>query len=920
MNKKLFYANHIFILLMMSLCNCSFRYISEMPSIANYCLSQETESVFEDQSSIDRNILCENIHELINNIVTDAPLFSILPHRFEKTIENAADFIFNAKKLSKYDILLALKGLEIYDQDSSLDNKNKEIILSILSFFHTESKNIFSSNIKNIKILSSMIEKCVLKVFSQKIIAAYQDTIDNNAKESYLFAYTMELMIDYLVYLLCLYTVEKKIPNTPPVIQKCFALEEKILLFNKLYKEITYMPSIERSEEQKLIITLTGHMYLFSHAQTMNTFFNKGGMQNVLENVFFPFTLTPSGKKTLKSQLLPPIDRNHAEELYFKQKQLFDIAQHDDHYRSEAIRILQKISTIQKNKDELNIREIQANLSKFIPEQIFKGEKAHAAWFALRSFMKQTNSALIGGVLSRVYNYFTENGNAKSNFQHTLQNDKALLTYMEQSGKDIYVRVANETKNKKPPSLWSIPEALVPPLWRNFQRTTSPEYELFGPAYKQTFGDHRHFAAATFGGYADTFSMNPWYIRWMADLAAVPHFIMKNAFEIGALKDSYTNIYEQFIIFQNTYRFLELCSQEVECVKELINVIKESCVKNKIPTELLPSSVRAAIAYIEDKEVMYNLSKRLAAWTIKGIGLITNPAIAVLMPGLLTHYYITYLKDNPILRTFDNAIGEVDASCTKCSLLETSSESKPYTIPEIDWNSSNPYIQAEKIWYPPTENAVQNDINLGIPYERNIILTAPFMSGKTVLFSTMVMELRMMMLGVVPAHYFKATYFDALVDYIEHSDTGFKRGEGISSHRSDRDRILNLKKISRESIGFIFLIIDELYRGSSEQSALSQAKDDMPELFENNSLISLISIHYNSLQKLACPEFSSRLYYMSIQEPEEGIFVPEYKFTPDDENNWYHVDPAKNDRYRKWSDEKTKNRKKRRKEFFIEND
>ena len=100
MNKKLFYANHIFILLMMSLCNCSFRYISEMPSIANYCLSQETESVFEDQSSIDRNILCENIHELINNIVTDAPLFSILPHRFEKTIENAADFIFNAKKLS----------------------------------------------------------------------------------------------------------------------------------------------------------------------------------------------------------------------------------------------------------------------------------------------------------------------------------------------------------------------------------------------------------------------------------------------------------------------------------------------------------------------------------------------------------------------------------------------------------------------------------------------------------------------------------------------------------------------------------------------------------------------------------------------------------------------------------------------------
>lgn len=252
-------------------------------------------------------------------------------------------------------------------------------------------------------------------------------------------------------------------------------------------------------------------------------------------------------------------------------------------------------------------------------------------------------------------------------------------------------------------------------------------------------------------------------------------------------------------------------------------------------------------------------------------------------------------------------ISTIDLSFAKINLLEKDK----FCIPKII-NSSEIYLNIKDMFIPnyAIDKRINNEVNLN-KENKNMIIVAPFGSGKTTYLTNIMLALYFSELGIAPASSLEYTYFFKIIDLI---DTSYKiLHDDFSNHMNERrlvkkaqSKIENLK--ARE---YCFIIADELYSGTSKANAYDETQEDIPSILTNENVFFIMSTHNDDyINFIKNPLYKTGLYYSVVEEDpmDKENFILRYKVIPDDKYNWW-LNPSKNmdiyRRYRRFMDKKS---------------
>ena len=147
------------------------------------------------------------------------------------------------------------------------------------------------------------------------------------------------------------------------------------------------------------------------------------------------------------------------------------------------------------------------------------------------------------------------------------------------------------------------------------------------------------------------------------------------------------------------------------------------------------------------------------------------------------------------------------------------------------------------LFHPDIENPVLNDITVGGD-QSLIFLTGPNMAGKSSLLKSLGLSVYLAHIGFpVPAQSMETPVFKGMVTTINLSDN---IGDGLSHYYSEIRRIkyAALKIVEK---GSLFVIFDELFRGTNPKDAVDASLLIIQALIRIPNCIFLISTHHTEL-------------------------------------------------------------------------
>lgn len=191
-------------------------------------------------------------------------------------------------------------------------------------------------------------------------------------------------------------------------------------------------------------------------------------------------------------------------------------------------------------------------------------------------------------------------------------------------------------------------------------------------------------------------------------------------------------------------------------------------------------------------------------------------------------------KEKTNLRNILNAIYDIDAYIAIAEAVRKNE----FCFPEYN-NASEPYVQIAGLHHPCIKDVVKNDVI--IQPDKNIcFLTGANMAGKSSYLKALGLSIYLAHVGFpVPATQMQTTLFKGLITTINLSDN---INSGYSHYYSEIKRLKKVAEKIRDQ-GSLFVIFDELFRGTNVKDAYDASLATIIALSEIKDTVFLISTH-----------------------------------------------------------------------------
>jgi len=199
--------------------------------------------------------------------------------------------------------------------------------------------------------------------------------------------------------------------------------------------------------------------------------------------------------------------------------------------------------------------------------------------------------------------------------------------------------------------------------------------------------------------------------------------------------------------------------------------------------------------------------------------------LKVELKDIITQVYLKLLEKfqdyQEQLETIIEFITILDVMYAKATLAKNYNYCKPNIVP-LEKNVENSYVDAKKIRHPLIENIqndelyIANDISLGLPEQKGVLLFGVNMVGKTSLIKSIGISIIMAQAGLyVPASSFVYYPYKYLFTRILNNDNLFK---GLSTFAVEMSELRTILKIADNKS---LILGDEIASGSESSSAIS---------------------------------------------------------------------------------------------------
>ncbi|MEX0849573.1 MAG: hypothetical protein WD055_05060 [Candidatus Dependentiae bacterium] len=226
-------------------------------------------------------------------------------------------------------------------------------------------------------------------------------------------------------------------------------------------------------------------------------------------------------------------------------------------------------------------------------------------------------------------------------------------------------------------------------------------------------------------------------------------------------------------------------------------------------------------------------------------------------------------------------MGELDACISVAKLYRQFAERRVNFCFADLRKADTPYIDIKSFWNPFVDHnvVVTNDIQLGgMHTEQNVVLTGSNTGGKSTvgLKGTLISLYLAHTLGIAPAEVCSSSIFTDFSSYLHILDSV---ALGESAFQAEINRAQSLIKAvnSLQEDEFAFIVIDELFKGTSPEKGAPGAYKVIKHLASRSNVVFIIATHFKLLTELEQEMNSVRNMKLDIYEDEDGNLVKPYK-------------------------------------------
>lgn len=677
-----------------------------------------------------------------------------------------------------------------------------------------------------------------------------------------------------------------------------------ITIFWILYSYEKISPILDSDSAINKKDILDEEIFVYSYPlyiNSLNKTFNEIKLNSTLIKYFFPFLITNEGISYLinNEKYNKAINEDMAYHLIQNQKiQLMQLLleKKNQAYFIKINTIMQKISTTSKelsllkegkafnnnwlfNLFDVKDLSMQDYFKQYIPEKIFgigQGINSTPTMYGLNSAVKFYESAL-GSTLHNLWRYsnYDRSGITANNAYHQFFTNIITESFFPYAGAWPFSTSYNKEKLEK--------------YFKNIaQQTNTTIADCYWENKRiYTFQDRIQQYEHIPGIAGKLVNFLPYNLGPIL-VGGVTH-LMSTGMAIRAQYLSIKSILSQYKSIQNHYKYFFCLKKLILYSKQLTNTLIKLYESNNIAPELmLPEIIQ--IQNILNNKKEDSLINKILSWSNKRINIVTNAIYNFFVAGNMAHFYFKELYESIEVEILNNYIGAIDITLAKIKLLELKTQypELSFSIPILLKQEENKsaVLKTKNMWLPSLKGIpIKNSLTLE-KNEKNMMLVSPVAGGKTVLLSTILTQLYLANMGIVPADELEYTYFKNIVDHMRHD---YDIGSGISQHLAERKSMHAVKNIAanQKDIEKSIIIIDEIYKGTIPQLAVKEAFIDLPPILKKNNIITIVTTHFPEITKITeNKELSIGLYYLAVDYI-GGIFNRTHKLFKDDEYNWW---------------------------------
>lgn len=302
----------------------------------------------------------------------------------------------------------------------------------------------------------------------------------------------------------------------------------------------------------------------------------------------------------------------------------------------------------------------------------------------------------------------------------------------------------------------------------------------------------------------------------------------------------YTYIHSNYLIFKQVkylYQISKLIKNKIKIIAKLVKLYDEAYMNFYFTPDLNMKNNESKIFINKYKNFYFeNLSKDKIN----------------LKMGEYLKYFNDFNKDKKIILPFMLSIGLLDIfySFSKQNISFTS----------FLTNNKEPYILAQNIYHPGLQNSnklVKNTIELGGKNPKNLCITGPNASGKSVFMKTIITNIILSQtLGISFSNKFIITPFSFIDSIFNISDNLGKESlfeaqiQRILNYINQINQINHIQSSSNNIRHFSFLVVDEILNSTNVDIGLCVAYSILEYLIQKKENIILSATHYTTLSKL----------------------------------------------------------------------
>jgi len=216
-----------------------------------------------------------------------------------------------------------------------------------------------------------------------------------------------------------------------------------------------------------------------------------------------------------------------------------------------------------------------------------------------------------------------------------------------------------------------------------------------------------------------------------------------------------------------------------------------------------------------------------------------------------------YLSDKKVRNEYSSiihAIADIEVYAVLAQKMHAHAQSTntPFCFVEFIENSDKPVLDIQNFWHPfiSEKHAVPNSIVLNQEVTRNMLITGPNTGGKSTNMKAMAISVLLAQsFGIAPASSMRMTPFSVICTYLNVIDD---TSAGLSLFKAEVKRVQELMDAVKNLPAgkFAFVMLDEIFTGTSPDKAEELSYGFMKKLSELAHTIFICATHFKKLTEL----------------------------------------------------------------------